>query len=545
MKKKVKAGSRASAPVLPRSVEVADPAAELARVTAEQERRELARYRHRPLDYTLAAYPWGQAGTELANEPGPRDWQRAQLARIQEQLLQAAAGAGVASIIIREATSSGHGIGKSASVAWLALWALDTMPDARVVVTANTGGQLKTKTWPEISKWFRLNRFMPGRFAKSAESIQADARPDTWRLDRMTWTKENAEAYQGLHNKGKRLVMLMDEASAIHPAIWSATEGALTDEGTEMVWAVYGNPTRKDGRFHACFNEHRHLWRTQQIDARTIPGTNKALFEEWRSTWGEDSDYFRVKVKGEFPRASAQQWIDSEAIAQAARRPAPDVRATREYPIIMGIDVARGGSANFVVRMRQGMNARGWPVVRVPGSEARDSMKMAALVAEKIRFLKPDAIFMDTTGVGGPVADRLRQLGYNVLDVQGAAASPDPACGNMRMYMWKRLRDAIERGGLAIDDDPLLKADLEGPEYYHNAKDQLMLESKDDMAARGLASPDDGDALGFTFAEELPMRDVDPYTGAVATSTARGRVGHAASEYDPLERAEEDAEERG
>src|SRR5260370_39225465 len=59
---------------------------------------------------------------------------------------------------MRLAVAQGHGIGKSALVAWIILWALSTLPGTRGIVTANTEGQLRTKTWPELAKWHRLPR---------------------------------------------------------------------------------------------------------------------------------------------------------------------------------------------------------------------------------------------------------------------------------------------------------------------------------------------------------------------------------------------------
>jgi hypothetical protein len=119
------------------------------------------------------------------------------------------------------------------------------------------------------------------------------------------------------------------------------------------------------------------------------------------------------------------------------------------------------------------------------------------------------ALFVDATGgsIGGPVADRLRQLGHShVIDVQFGGESPDAHLANMRAYMWSRMRDWLARG--AIDQTIQLETDLTGPGYRHDKQDRLLLESKEDMKRRGLASPDDGDALGLTFAQVVAPRVV-------------------------------------
>jgi hypothetical protein len=73
----------------------------------------------------------------------------------------------------------------------------------------------------------------------------------------MTWTEHNTEAFAGLHNKGKRIVVIYDEASKIADKVWEVTEGALTDDQTEIIWLAYGNPTQNTGRFRECFGKHR------------------------------------------------------------------------------------------------------------------------------------------------------------------------------------------------------------------------------------------------------------------------------------------------
>lgn len=109
-------------------------------------------------------------------------------------------------------------------------------------------------------------------------------------------------------------------------------------------------------------------------------------------------------------------------------------------------------------------------------------------------------LFIDGTGVGGPIKDRLQQLNFGgrVTEVQFGAESPDPKYANMRAYMWGKMRVWLERG--CIDTAPRLESDLTGPGYSHDKRDRVLLESKEHMKARGVDSPDDGDALALTFA---------------------------------------------
>jgi hypothetical protein len=166
--------------------------------------------------------------------------------------------------------------------------------------------------------------------------------------------------------------------------------------------------------------------------------------------------------------------------------------------LILGIDVARGGVDNNVMRFRRGHDARSIKPIKMHGEDTRDSMRLISKIGQVITEHKPDAVFVDATGVGGPIGDRLRQLGHNVTDVQFGGESPNPQCANMRSYMWDAMKTWLLKG--SIDKDQELENDLTGPGYGHNKQDRLLIESKESMKARDLHSPDDGDALALTFA---------------------------------------------
>jgi hypothetical protein len=197
---------------------------------------DIAAFRHDPLAYVLYAFPWGEG--ELAKEQGPRDWQIDVLTTIREGLQK---GELTETEAIQVAISSGHGIGKSALVAWLILWAMSTFEDTRGVVTANTLTQLKTKTWAELSTWYArcINAHWFELTATALYSVQP-GHDKTWRVDMVPWSESNTEAFAGLHNKGRRVLVIFDEGSGIHDKIWEVTEGALTDDETPR---SFGRPS--------------------------------------------------------------------------------------------------------------------------------------------------------------------------------------------------------------------------------------------------------------------------------------------------------------
>lgn len=491
---------------------------------------DLTSFTSDPLGFVLYAFPWGEPGTELETEAGPDDWQVRVLTLIRDELAKGQDFHSTLTKAIRIARASGHGIGKSALVAWIILWAISTFEDCRGVVTANTEKQLSTKTRAELAKWHRL---FIGRemFHLSATSLYSSDKTHemTWRIDLIPWSENNPEAFAGLHNAGKRVLVIFDEASTISDVIWETIEGAMTDIATQIIWLVFGNPTRNTGRFRECFTRFANRWSTEQIDARRVKRANHAQHQEWIDDYGEDSDFVRVRVRGVFPRAGSLQFISSESVDSAAKR---DALAHLHDPLVLGVDVARFGDDASVIYIRKGRDGRTHPPQLFRGL---DTMSLAGKVSELYNVLRADAVFVDGGGVGGGVVDRLRQLHVPCFDIQfGAKADAIPAedevdkFANKRAEMWGALRKAL-KSGLAIPDDDQLKQELVALEYGFNVRDEIQLERKSDMKKRlpAVGSPDIADALALTFAYPVTAHRSAGRLGA----DQEPRVEH---EYNPF-----------
>jgi hypothetical protein len=458
---------------------------------------ELAQFSADPLGFVMFAFPWGEPG-ELANARGPEPWQRELLSDLGRGIIDLQTA-------IRLATTSGHGIGKSALVSWLILWAMSTYEDTIGVVTANTETQLKTKTWAQLAKWFRL--FIGKElFEMTATKLYSvdPAHENTWRIDMVPWSERNTEAFAGLHNKGKRILLVFDEASAIPDLIWEVAEGALTDSDTEIIWAVFGNPTRNRGRFRDCFpgGKFAHRWLSRAVDSREVSLTDKRQIEEWIKDYGEDSDFVRVRVRGVFPRVDSESFISFEVATEATSRtvmPCTD-------PVIIGVDVGRFGDDPTVIYPRKGRDAVTLPIEVLFGA---DTMTTAARVAATFLRLRAAMVMVDSGGVGGGVVDRLRQLRIPVMEVDfgSSADGGDPNDGtkyaNKRAEIWGRMREWLKNGSIPARVHGLeesLVDELTAPSYGMNNAEAIQLESKKEMRKRGVKSPNVADALACTFA---------------------------------------------
>ncbi len=492
---------------------------------------DMASFSRDPLAFVKYSFEWGK-GTLQGRSL--EDWQVEILDGLGKRLRDGSVQdvAGVWKYVgqaIRFARRSGHGIGKSALVAWIILWALATFPDTKGVVTANTDTQLKTKTWPELAKWHALF-ICKHWFTLTATAIFSNSKDHekTWRFDAIPWSENNTEAFAGMHNHGKRIVLIFDEASAIADPIWEVAEGALTDKETEIIWLAFGNPTRNNGRFHDCFNSQRHRWDSKGIDSRTVSITDKVQIAQWAEDHGEDSDFFRVRVRGVEPNSSADQFIPAD-IVEAARGRELRLGSFDFAPVILGVDPKYSGPDEFVIWKRQGLAS--WKLgVWTQGTD--NDGRMAGILARLEDEHKADAVFIDF-GYGTGIHSAGRQMGREWTLVQFGSGSPDPQWLNMRAYMWATMKAWIKEGGCLPNDEQLC-TELKSPEAYPietgRNSGKIYLESKEDMKARGIPSPNRADALALTFAfPVLPKHQKSDFP------ETRSRI---LSDWNPIEREE-------
>jgi hypothetical protein len=453
-----------------------------------------------PYGFVMYAFEWDKA--PLKDFVGPDKWQIELMEDIRQQVLANNFDGKTPVDAIRESVTSGHGVGKSAVTAWLTLWIMSTRPHAKGVVTANTGDQLKTKTWAELGKWKRqciTGHWFEYNNTKGNMNMYHKAYKESWRVDAQTCREENSESFAGLHAANSSPFYIFDEASAVPDKIWEVAEGGLTDG--EPFWFVFGNPTRNTGRFRECFRKFRGRWRNYKVDSRSARMTNKKLINEWIADYGIDSDFVKVRVLGEFPAQSDKQYISSEILEVSAQRTA--VEDDRMSPLIWGIDFGRSGSDPTVIRGRRGRDGRPFAAIKI---KERNSMKLCAIISTKIAeasmnpFMRPDAIFGDGGGLGGPIIDQLNKLGHNVIEVNNAAIADDSEhFSNKRAEVAFRCKEWVLNGG-CLDNDELLKEDLAAVEAEHDRKDRLLMMSKDKIKDILGRSTDDGDAFRLTFA---------------------------------------------
>lgn len=297
---------------------------------------------------------------------------------------------------------------------------------------------------------------------------------------------DNPDAMRGVRLDG----VVIDEVAQIRPEVWyDVVQPALSDR---KGWALFIGTPQGVNLFSELFHKAQSLpdWHSARytvFDTAAIDGDEVARLRRDMSEAGFAREYLC-----DFAAAGDDQLVSLSDVEAAARRvvPAAEVELA---PRIIGVDPARFGDDRSVIFRRQGLIAHEPEVLR-----GLDNMALASRVAAGIDSFRPDAVFVDA-GNGAGVIDRLRQLGYAVIEVPFGGRAQSAQYVNKRAEIWFKMADWLREGG-RIPDRADLKQDLAAPVYAYDAQGRKQLESKDEIKKRGLPSPDLGDALALTFA---------------------------------------------
>lgn len=404
---------------------------------------------------------------------------------------------------------SGHRVGKSAFMSWTILWFMSCYFPCKAGATAPSATQMSDVLWAELAMWHRkLTDKIPllgEKFNWKVDSFEMIEAPKESFAVARTARKERPEALQGLHSK--HMLILVDEASGVPEEIYEAGRGSLAAEHAFVIFA--SNPTRTSGTFYDTHHKLRHLWATMQVDGTVVPTQSEQFRQEIEAQYGKDSNYYRVRVQGDFPRSEDDTVIPLELCDSATVR---DVDVFGQ--VVWAVDVARFGDDRTVLVKRKTNGTEGphrsW--------HGMDTMQTSGRIFAEWMDTPPDdrpnSIFVDSIGIGAGVVDRLLELQLPVIGINvSESASADDKYNRLRDELWFRARRWLERKDCKLFQDETLIAELTLPKYKFSSGGKLIVESKDDLKKRYPRSPDVADAFCLTFADSSEYRgiqSVDP-----------------------------------
>jgi phage terminase large subunit len=388
---------------------------------------------------------------------------------------------------------SGHGVGKTSCLSWLALWWIGTHYHAKVILTAPTSAQLQDALLPETKAWLKQSApDFRNLFNVKADRLELVQDPERNFISAKTSRAEQPDALQGVH--ADNVLLICDEASGVPEAVYEAAGGSMSALNASMVLA--GNPVRSSGYFYDTFHKLADSWTTFHVSCVDTGRVSREYVEECRLRYGEESNVYRVRVLGEFPRGDDDTVIPQALITEAVSR---DVEPTEFGSVVWGVDVARFGSDSSALCKRKG-NA-----VTEPIRLWRNLDTMQLTGAIKIEYdatkEKPSEIFVDSIGLGAGVVDRLRELG---IPVYGVNVAESPAMGeqylNLRSELWYAAKAWLEGRDVRLPRDSALTTELAMVRYSYTSSGRVKIEGKAELKKRGVSSPDSADSFVLTFA---------------------------------------------
>ena len=412
----------------------------------------------------------------------------------QAEAMRAVAG-GERRISIR----SGHGVGKSAFVALLCVWALVVHSNVKIIVTAPSGPQLYDGLFAEVKLWLKqLPAGIQSLFDIKTDRIELKAAPESVFLSVRTSRAEAPEALQGVHADAGLVLLIADEASGIPEPVFEAASGSMS--GHNCCTVLLGNPTRGSGFFFDTHHRLRSMWRTMHVSCLTSSRVSKDYIEDMLARYGEDSNAYRVRVLGEFPRAEDDTLISYELASSALLRDIMLDTGTQDR--YWGVDLARFGNDASALCKRFGT------VVpeRVKVWKNADLMQSVGIVRAEFEAtpveIRPLAIFADVIGLGAGFVDRAKELKMPVVGINVSEAPSFGAADHssrLRDGLWGRGKAFFEARNCRIEADE----DLIGgrcASRYRCVGSRLHMETRGEIKKRGLPSPNRADAFLLTFA---------------------------------------------
>lgn len=470
------------------------------------------RYNFVKLAYII--FPFGQKGHQLEHY-SPYDWQVKAWQDLSNHLSNPQTRYEAYRFII----SSGNGAAKTAWGAMTFLMLMYTQ-QVRGRITANTDPQMTSVVWPEYDIWFRHARFHEFFFEKLGKSIKAldPQLAETWRLDTVTWDEARPTSISGLHNKGKCVLYIFEEAPGIPAIIWDYTRGAFAETQTIKLFFAFGNSDDPDSKFEQ--NMTSPLWRSLRIDTRTLKHIDPKFVEDIliECNGNEDHDEFRVRVRG-LPRKTAKDSIISQenVLAAIERGNTFDRASVAVLPMVLMCDPAWTGGDETAIACRQGQHFRLLEKYKLDKAAGDTHMLTYLRLCHWERELRADAVFIDQ-GEGTAIytlAMNAQKTSWELISFAGSPNdTPDAKeseYANIRAQMYYEFNKGLHKGGVITSENPdwlsvITKQLCWTKGGRHRVTGKKLAEAKIEIKNRVGQSPDVADVFVLGFARQIMER---------------------------------------
>ncbi len=403
---------------------------------------------------------------------------------------------------------SGQGLGKTKALVILGLWRHLRSFGTLTVVVAPTERQMKEVFFAELKRTIMQGPPVLKELVSWTATTLVVAGYDQWRM--VGVAASNPENAAGWHHE--TMTILLEEISGMDDNIVDAFLGTASQEDNLIV--AIGNPTKLEGHLYDAFNAekeiadevwpHRFTLSKLQLSKERPKIAHPNNIEGIRLQFGEESDFWRVRVLGEFPASSGESIMNRLDLDRAAST--PQWQAIREAvnPRIRRISIDFGGHGpngdENAIFARQG-NA----VVRTYfGQEPTFvALEKAFEIQEELRWRDQTVLYIvDSVGVGQGMLHHLDVAKKRYMPY-GSHHSGDMEHANLDSKSWFKAKELLATEICSIPDDKKLISQLASRIFGLAPDNRILVESKKSYKKRTKRkSPDRGDGFVQLFAND-------------------------------------------
>lgn len=452
--------------------------------------------------------------------------------------------------LTRTAVKSANGCGKSLWLSDLVCWWVTAFPpeESLAIMSAPTLHQIQNvlmaylkNSYNYVLKESEKNKEpfpFPGWINEALEwKYETPAGNENIAFGKRPSDKDIVSTFQG--TRKLRTLVALDEGGGIPPELFTAAEAVATGQDSRIV--TIGNPDQRGTEFFRIFTVPKlsNEWNTHTISAYDLPTitgemvypgepdkqkrmleglTSRDWIEHKERTWAETLPDGTLKwdarglakVLGEFPGETDNTFFPQAAIDLSHENEIDNPEA----PIIMGVDLAAGGSDESVVYVNRGGRVRlfdkeihyddGGEDRKTTGTWSKeDEVTSARRVHAIAQYIGADEVRVDAAGLGGAIYKMLSRLDefddaeYFLDAIIGSNSSSDKdRWANRRAENHDSLRRQMVDGLIDLDPlDTILRDELLGLTYELNNRGAVQITKKADMRNIMGGSPDRLDAL--------------------------------------------------
>jgi len=295
-------------------------------------------------------------------------------------------------------------------------------------------------------------------------------------------------------------VCWIEEAHNLTEKQWTIINPTIRKAHSEF-WIIFNPANRSDYVFQRFVEKPHDNSVVKQINYNENPFLSKVMLNVIKEAMEEDLQEYKHVYLGEPREGDDMSLFSYSEVEEAMNGEMEGVDKSGVFSY--AADVARYGNDKGQLSKR-----KGYHIYWLKGYSKYSTMEYANTINDEVHSedRQPNAIFIDTIGVGAGVMDRLEELGQKVIDANNSMkADKNDIYQNKRAESYFRLRDFIRKGG-KIPNDKELKEELLAVRYIHNKMSgKIQIQAKEDIKETLGRSPDKADSIALHFFSEVNL----------------------------------------